>query len=414
MPPWDRVGRGWGRGYNPPGPPGQAGLPRRAPPPKIPPRPASCPPPVPGVDDTLLRSWLGLPPGAWPPDHYTLLEFAPGAADPAAVEPRVMERMTVLRRHQLLHPDLVTEGMNRLAQALVTLTDPASKAAYDAELGIAAVVPPAVPEPPRVTPDVTPLPAGDGGSISVVVAEPVFDDDVFGDDTGPTDLPNAEVTQVIELPPTGGLATPYEVVADHPTPPPPLRAERPPADTPAVVEGEVLPDHSATSMSPADRRWMYGRLAVLRRTMRAWDRLRPILGDPQDPVDRPGRILLFLEGVWAVRPLLPRVRGIVGGAGEPGGVVAAVIVHPLVLDTFRRLLPDQRQALAIDWRRGQVELQREYARLRRLARQVRVRASRPLGGLTLLRLLRDVPEVVLLVLAGLALLVALVRAVRHQ
>ena len=35
-----------------------------------------------------------------------------------------MER---LRRYQLAHPDAVTDAMNRLAQALVCLTDPAAK-----------------------------------------------------------------------------------------------------------------------------------------------------------------------------------------------------------------------------------------------------------------------------------------------
>jgi hypothetical protein len=42
-----------------------------------------------------------------------------------------MER---LRRYQLTHAEQVTEGMNRLAQALVCLTDPVARTAYDAKL----------------------------------------------------------------------------------------------------------------------------------------------------------------------------------------------------------------------------------------------------------------------------------------
>src|SRR5262249_31584520 len=99
-----RSGRA-GRGYNPPCPPGPAGLPpprlRR----KILSGPSLAPPTVPRVDYAPLRSWLGLPPGPWPPDHYTLLGLPPGEADPAAVERRVLERMDLLRRHQLLHPE---------------------------------------------------------------------------------------------------------------------------------------------------------------------------------------------------------------------------------------------------------------------------------------------------------------------
>ena len=42
--------------------------------------------------------------------------------------------MEKVRRYQLNHPELATEVMNRLAQALVCLTDPAAKQAYDAAL----------------------------------------------------------------------------------------------------------------------------------------------------------------------------------------------------------------------------------------------------------------------------------------
>src|SRR4051794_41288939 len=82
----------------------------------------------------LICSVLGLPPGRWPPDHYTLLGLEPGSADVAQVEGHVLDRMERLRRYQLAHPDAVTDAMNRLAQALVCLSDPAAKAAYDANL----------------------------------------------------------------------------------------------------------------------------------------------------------------------------------------------------------------------------------------------------------------------------------------
>src|SRR5207248_9650398 len=80
------------------------------------------------VDHSLLRSWLGLPPGPWPPDHYALLGLAPGPCDAAAVERLVLARMARLRPHQLLHPELVTEGLKRLGPAPGCLTDPAARA----------------------------------------------------------------------------------------------------------------------------------------------------------------------------------------------------------------------------------------------------------------------------------------------
>jgi hypothetical protein len=82
----------------------------------------------------LIRSCLRLPADRWPPDHYTLLGLEPREADTGRIEQRVQERMEQLRRYQLTHAEQVTEGMNRLAQALVCLTDPVAKQAYDALL----------------------------------------------------------------------------------------------------------------------------------------------------------------------------------------------------------------------------------------------------------------------------------------
>ena len=83
----------------------------------------------------LICSWLRLAPDQWPPDHYTLLGLEPGACDAKQIERRAQKRMEQLRSYQLAHPEQATEGMNRLAQALVCLTDPIAKQAYDAQLG---------------------------------------------------------------------------------------------------------------------------------------------------------------------------------------------------------------------------------------------------------------------------------------
>jgi len=380
---------------------------------------------TPATDHDLLRSWLGLPPGPWPPDHYALLGLRPGEADPAAVEPRVLDRMDTLRRHQLLHPELVTEGMNRLAQALICLSAPAAKAAYDAELGLPRARPAAATAPPR--PPALPQPTPADGPVAP------FDDDVFSDDA--TAEPPSDATQVIEvrfepgllppgapppspdLPPVppGALvvALPFEVVEEEP-PAAPLPYEVvPDAEPPPRVErGPPLPLPPPTDRRDrAARRWVYTRLALIRRGIRAWDRLRPVLADPQEPFDRPGRVLLLLEAVREVRPLLPRLRGVVGGPGEPGAAVAAVIGRPLLLDAVRSLLPDQRQAVAIDWRRGDVELRREYRRLRALSRAGRELPAGPRGSRVLARWAWETPELVLVALAAAALLVALVRGV---
>jgi hypothetical protein len=82
----------------------------------------------------LICSCLDLSPSRWPPDYYTLLGLERGETDARRIEEHVQERMERLRRYQLTHPEEATEGMNRLAQALVCLTDPVAKKAYDAKL----------------------------------------------------------------------------------------------------------------------------------------------------------------------------------------------------------------------------------------------------------------------------------------
>src|SRR5436190_23722390 len=79
----------------------------------------------------LICSVLGVPIDKWPPDHYTLIGLRPDQADPARVESRVQELSARLRPFQLAHPDEVTDTLNRLAKALVCLSDPGARAAYD-------------------------------------------------------------------------------------------------------------------------------------------------------------------------------------------------------------------------------------------------------------------------------------------
>ena len=100
----------------------------------------------------LICEWLGLPAGTWPPDHYRLLGLEPGESDAERIERRIHERLDAVRRYQMAHPEQATEAMNRLAQAYVCLTEPASKRAYDAVLfGTAAPV--ALAEAPAPRPE---------------------------------------------------------------------------------------------------------------------------------------------------------------------------------------------------------------------------------------------------------------------
>ena len=95
----------------------------------------------------LLKKWLELKSEHWPPNHYALLGLNEGEGAADEIELRVLDRMERLRSYQLVHPDLVTEGMNRLAQALNCLTDLEAKKNYDQTLGLRQpVVKPPVPK----------------------------------------------------------------------------------------------------------------------------------------------------------------------------------------------------------------------------------------------------------------------------
>ena len=336
----------------------------------------------PHVDHDRLSAWLGLPPGAWPPDHYALLGLARGTGDFAEIETRVLDRMDRLRQHQLRHPDAVTDGMNRLAQALVCLTDPVARAAYDRGLGIA-------PAPFEVVEEEPPFATETGETRAVEVPfEPGL--------RPPGEAPDTPYEVVWEPDPL-----PYEVVPDGE-----FAEELPPAF-------EVVPDAPASARSgpppiPLQPRTAYRRLAALRRAVRAWEHLRPVLGDPSEALATPVAVLAFLRAVADARSALPGVAFVLNGSRAPGGIVSALARSPHAPGTIRLLQPAQRQAVALDWRRGYDALRRERDRLRELvyAGRARRRARR---GSAYLHALRRTPEWALAALALVVLLAALIR-----
>jgi hypothetical protein len=306
--------------------------------------------------------WLGLPPGPWPPDHYALLGLAPGAGDPAAVEGRVLERMERLRPHQLLHPEAVTEGMNRLAQALVCLTDPAARAAYDRGLGL------------------TP-------AFELVEDEPLLAEVI--DDAAPADP-----------------APPYEVVDDGPRPNDTLPLVGLPDD---FAQRPPTPPHPprAAARKPVKlkRRALYRRLAALRKAVRAWEGLRPVLATPGEPLATPVAVLRLLRALADARAALPAVAFATDGAAA-GAVVRALVRLPTAPSAVRGLLPTQRMAVARDWHDGYALLRAERDFHRRLA--ARPRAGRR-AGWQLRSAVRRTPELVLIALAALVLIGAALR-----
>jgi hypothetical protein len=299
----------------------------------------------------LLREWLNLPPGPWPPGDRELLGLpAAGPIDATTVELKALERMDELRPRQLVQPDLVTEGMNRLAQAMIALTAHA----------------PAAPAPAKkskkikeITPVETRRPDDDvrldfdgsakrNASSPTVTTPAVLDAEVIG-----FAEPNRQV-----------IPESVAVLGDEP-------------NVPAIIEPIELPDPPpGTIAAPAPRREGYRDLAAYRRVHDAWDRFRPLLGDPSERLMTPAKVAAYLESISALRFAL-RNHGDRAFArpDAAGQIVLTVVCHPVPLALLRDLVPSQRQALARDWARAGAEVESRLRQLRRAMNVTRPRRS---------------------------------------
>jgi len=342
-----------------------------------------------------LRGWLNVPDGPWPPNHYALIGLPTGTGSPEEIEARVLERLELLRRYQLPHPDEATEGMNLLARALDTLTDPDSRREYDRSLGLKPVTkvepPPPAPDDdlntlfpgvPHLTPEVEPAAPADEpivvdeiNQLPDVEDEPDVDDDPeFLDEPGVEPIPQAIILPI----------------------------------PPAIARLEGEPPRPTRPRSP--RREVYADLARVRKVLRVWERARKYLTDTDRTFTRRTDTLALMGCLAELRPLLHTVTDLIASPKRPGNLVAALARQRLQFDTFRSLLPDQRDALARDFRAAHYRLAGYYDDLRDEIRRLTEkdwsrRVLRPL-----LRYVCDNPEWLLLPVGALALAIALVRS----
>jgi hypothetical protein len=165
----------------------------------------------------------------------------------------------------------------------------------------------------------------------------------------------------------------------------------------------------ARPMSP--KRELYAELARVRKVLRVWERARPYLTDTDRTFSRRTDSLALMGCLAELRPLLPTVSDLIAAPHKPGGIVAALARQRLMFDTFRTLLPSQREALAKDFRAAHYRLAGYYEDLRDEVRRKNEKGWKRLVLHPLLRYLGDHPECLFLPLALLALAVALARSV---
>lgn len=319
------------------------------------------------MDTNLLRNWLGLPPGPWPPDDCSLLGVSPNAIDSRDLERRVLERMNRLRPHQIMHPELVTEGMNRLAQALISLTTHRPE--------IPAPAPVAPPPPPPVAPPKAKVEAPPKAP-SAFDFQPTPTIEV-----SPTPAVVPQTPEVIPEPsPVVQEAIPVKAVVETiplaPLPPEPVRARpvRAPLPEPIIpdVEDEQLDDVAIpVGLHRSGRRMIVAEVVALRTLGRSLQRLRSFLADPAEMLTTPGRICAYLEAIEQFRSAIEHP-----GLEDEVDVLLGfrlerVMNTPLPLSVYRSLTRHQRERLARDWARamGRVDHRRQY--LRRYLRTTR-------------------------------------------
>lgn len=336
----------------------------------------------------LLREWLSLPPGPWPPTDRDLLGVAKdGVIDATTVELNALKRMDVLRPHQLRHPELVTEGMNRLAQALIAMT--AGSAAPIGEIPakkLKKVVKERTPVEIRKPKSEVKLELeGTAGIASGLVPPTILDAEVIG-------LEPAPATRDF-------IPESYAVQTDEPS--------IPPLDEPILIP-EPPP---GTVLAPTPRRLGYRELVRMRRYRQAWDKFRSILGDPSEMLLSPVKITNYLDAIATLRMAMERKPDPTNRFPDSAGhYVISVTTHPVPLALLRDLVSSQRRILARDWAVASAELDAKTTRLRRvMASSHRKRVlARPLSQFR--NVLRRNPEWILTVLLLAALVVGFLRS----
>ena len=321
-----------------------------------------------------LSQQFGLPPGQWPVSHRALLGFAAdGPLDVAEIESRVVERMNLLRVHQLREPDTVTEGMNRLAAAMVALTSP--------------VPLPVAPLPAATVPVVAPLPVA-----PLPVVAPLY--------TVVEVLPD-----LVPLPPP--VAIPIDSRSAERIEPYAFRASS------VIVPIAPSPEPILSARSPSrqvrrarTRREWYVRLAELRKPLEPLTAMRTWVISTFNVEARSVTVAEFVEAVNQLRVYLPLYADLIGDRGRPGERVAAILQSPADGQEIRREFLARSAEIIDELREMQFAIEREMAAIRKRLNYGRDRGVWRMWVRPVVRKCLRYPEIVCVGIGGLATTIA--------
>ena len=314
------------------------------------------------MNHELIRVWLNLPVGSWPPDHYQLLGLKRGESDPVVIERHAQQRLDKIHCYQLAHPEPATEALNRLAQAYLCLTEPAVKQRYDIylqnESAVSIVETDSAQRLPCVSTD-TPIP----GKLSLPGRSRRSSENP---PPLPTEMPQAAGEIVVP-----GITPTEEPSGEEILDDAAIEATLPPLMPPAEMTGglRVCPLEEAARSRQAriglcTRRGILRRIQTLRQVLRAWNNVGRLLAAP--PTTRKaslkGRTQALARNLQKVEQLLAVFPPILGQAGQPGFLVISLLEQELTSKKLQSLKSEQRDKLVQDWQAGS-HLLRAHARL---------------------------------------------------
>lgn len=320
----------------------------------------------------ILCDWLGLT--TWPPDHHALLGLQPGESDSARIEQRVHERMAKLRCYQLSHPEEATEGMNRLAQAFITLTEALSRpvqkqaAAAPPLNGTPASGSPPAPAPkPKMSAETQKMiPVGKTQVDWLNTPPPVrAGKDSVALPSIPAPAPATSVAvpaadaATAELLAAAPAAPAAEVVHDKSTvaPPPAAAHVTVPVAAPSVPPVdpilELARDSTEARRGLGTLPLLIERINLTRRLLIAWNQAGKYLSDPGKKLLRTTEEADLARRLNAVFELTAEYPKFVGQPGQPGYRVVTMTRLELTAAMFKMLDKTQRDLLAKDWQAGQ-------------------------------------------------------------
>lgn len=359
------------------------------------------------MDTRLLCCWLGVPDHSWPPDALTLLGLESGEPNLLEVETQVQERMARLRCYQVSHPEEATEGMNRLAQAFIEVTEKLDRRREAVTVAVAR------------------LPGGaSSGNAQPGIASPerrtrlLVQDDTAVEQPRRADWrsspppvrqepepgsPPEEGNETLLEPPASETMV-NEVVAPLPVAPSPApAAPAPPVDP--IVELARHSREARRGLGTLNR--LLERIHLNRALRLAWCKVGKYLKRPDRKLKPAEENDLSRRMDRIFRQVLDEeFPGFMGRPGLPGYRVVAMARLEMTAQMFKVLGEKERQDLARDWAEGEKVLLEHHRFLRQELRAHRRRSLVENTWAALMAPLRDHPGIAGTIAVGIFLLAA--------